>query len=166
MFYPNGLVTLYKIERMLKDQENWRVCAYLENQDKLIDITNKQDLYKLLANNYSIAYDFIGDWSKYNEHLTDRTIFNWSYKDYRITIIQTDKEVDAELVKYQDNKPDSENTPSCFTLAYWVDTSEGFELKFVLDRPFEHIEAEDIEKVWEALYSSQKVLDSVWKNQD
>ena len=90
--------------------------------------------------------------------------FNWEYKDYQL------RACPKRLVRFKDNEPnetidlvkldvDSNGERYCYSLAYWCKDNEGYELQFVGDRPFKHIEPEDIEVVWKALRVAQKVLD-------
>lgn len=88
--------------------------------------------------------------------------FCFKYKDYEIRscpkqlakLHPDDKNETIELVKWQDSSVGK----SCFTVAYFVRGSEGYELTFVNDRPFRHIEPEDLKIVWEFLRVSQKIL--------
>ena len=87
--------------------------------------------------------------------------FSWTYKDFAIrtkhqnfTNDPVDKNRPLELVKYNDR----EHT-TCFTLAWFVLTKEGYELQFVGDRPFEYISPNDISEIWVQLMIAQKVLD-------
>lgn len=90
--------------------------------------------------------------------------FNWDYKDYSL------RACPRRLVRFEDNEPNetidlikwdtnSDGKRYCYSLAYWKKDSEGYELKFVGDRPFKHIESEDVEVVWKAMRVAQKVLD-------
>ena len=90
--------------------------------------------------------------------------FSWKYKDYEL------RACPKRLVSFNDNEPNdtidfvkwttsSDGTKYCFSLAYWSKYSEGYELEFVGDRPFQYIASEDLEIVWKALRVAQKVLD-------
>lgn len=81
---------------------------------------------------------------------------SWKYKDYELRKTSSlSKDIDYwELVKWQ--KYDGKN--SCFTLAYFVREQEGWELKFVGDRPFEYIEEDDLCTIWSALKMTNKAL--------
>ena len=78
---------------------------------------------------------------------------SWKYKDYELRKTSSlSKAADYwELVKWQDNN-------SCFVLAYFAQDKEGWELKFVGDRPFEYIEEDDLFTVWNALKMTCRTL--------
>lgn len=87
--------------------------------------------------------------------------FNWTYKDFAIRTNYRDdannivnQNTPIELVKYNDSE---HNT--CFTLAWFVLTKEGYELRFIGDRPFNYISTNDISEIWVQLLIAQKVLD-------
>lgn len=91
--------------------------------------------------------------------------FSWKYKDYEL------RACPKRLARFNANEPNetidfvkwttnSDGAEYCFSLAYWSKDSEGYDLKFVGDRPFKDIEPEDLEIVWKALRVAQKVLDS------
>ena len=89
--------------------------------------------------------------------------FNWEYKNYalkacpkRLVRFKNEPNETIDFIKYD---TDSNGERYCYSLAYWRKDDEGYELKFVGDRPFKHIEPEDIEVVWKALRVAQKVLD-------
>ncbi len=90
--------------------------------------------------------------------------FCWKYKDYEL------RACPKRLVRFKDDElnetidfikwqTDASGKRGCFSLAYWTNDSEGYELNFVGDRPFRYIEPEDIGIIWKALKMAQKVLD-------
>ncbi len=88
--------------------------------------------------------------------------FNWKYKDYelRMTKPLSSSEKYLELVKWQKYN----GKLACFTLAFFKEDSEGYFLKFVGSRPFQHIEEEDLEIVWKALEMADNTLNEYyWK---
>ena len=87
--------------------------------------------------------------------------FNWKYKDYelRMTTPLSNDTHYLELVKWQEYN----GKPSCFTLAYFKEDSEGYYLKFVGNRPFEYIDEEDLEIIWKALEMANNVINDYWK---
>lgn len=94
--------------------------------------------------------------------------FSWKYKDYELRacpkcLVKTriyDKNETIDFIKWATNSDDKKY---CFSLAYWRREDEGYELKFVGNRPFDEIETEDIEKVWGALRMAQNVLNEWFK---
>lgn len=90
--------------------------------------------------------------------------FNWKYKDYELRacparLVRFDNESNEtiNLIMWKTN-PNGKKT--CFSLAYWIKNSEGYDLKFVGNRPFECIEPEDIRIIWKAIGIAQKTLDA------
>ena len=57
----------------------------------------------------------------------------------------------AEIVKWWIY----EEKPACHTLAYWIKNEEGFDLKFVFDRPFK----EDKDIFWMLAKYGQELLE-------
>ena len=91
--------------------------------------------------------------------------FSWRYEDYEL------RACPKRLVAFEGGEPnetidfikwqtDSSGERYCFSLAYWRRDDEGYELKFVGNRPFVYIEPEHIEIIWKALRVAQKVLDA------
>ena len=91
--------------------------------------------------------------------------FSWKYEDYEL------RACPKCLARFNDDEPnetidfvkwttDSSGKRYCFSLAYWRRYDEGYELKFVGGRPFDHINKEHIEVVWSALLAAQKILDA------
>lgn len=160
--YPNGFITLRKISDMISDSKNWMVFVR-DNENKQILIHNEDELRKyLLDKNYSLGYDFIGDWEKYTEYKPKTNCsFSWRYDDFEISFsVEEDKIPSVHLIKWENNKEDSEDSRSCFTLAYW-DYNDGWDLKFVGNRMFEYIKPYQVEKIWSALKSCQNFLDGL-----
>lgn len=98
--------------------------------------------------------------------MTELTLeFRWRYQSYEIKAVPQrlarltpdEPNVTIELLKWD---VDSQGKEFCFTLAYFVKDDEGYDLKFVGDRPFEYIDQFDLPAVWEALQSAQKTLDA------
>ena len=91
--------------------------------------------------------------------------FSWKYKDYELTACpkrlarfsEDEKNETIDLVKWCESW---EGQRLCYSLAYFIRESEGYDLRFVGNRPFEDIDAEDVPKVWEALKTAQAVLDA------
>ena len=72
-----------------------------------------------------------------------------------------DKNETIELIK----NFDTDKGITCITLAYWIKNSEGYELRFVFDRPF-MIEDEYVLEIWSALKLAQLTLDEFWSDDD
>lgn len=89
-----------------------------------------------------------------------RLQFNWKYKDYELRaiprgLIRTNPKEEnytIELLKW------SEDT--CYTLLYWKCNRDGYEVKFVHDRPFTNIGDKDLLIIWEQMIKAQEVLDN------
>lgn len=92
--------------------------------------------------------------------------FQWKYKDYEL------KACPKRLVRYSEDESnetidlikwfDHDGRRLCYSLAYFIRKSEGYDLRFVGNRPFEDIDTEDVPKVWEALKTAQAVLDAFY----
>ena len=97
--------------------------------------------------------------------------FSWKYKDYelracpkRLARFSPDEEnVTIDLIKWDENW---DGKRFCYSLAYFVRKSDGYELYFVGNRPFEDIPTEDVLEVWEALKTAQAVLDAFFVEVD
>ena len=85
----------------------------------------------------------------------------WKYKDYELrkTAPLNDVEPYWELVKWNQYR----GKATCFTFAYFKKDSEGWELKFVGNRPFEYIDTEDLFTIWEALKMTDTTLNNYFK---
>jgi hypothetical protein len=86
---------------------------------------------------------------------------NWTFEDFEIR--KTNRIVGGqpywELVKWQTHN----GQRSCFTLAFFDETSEGWELRFVGNRPFEYIDNDKVVIVWKALCMVNKTLNEYFK---
>ena len=93
--------------------------------------------------------------------MTSDINFNWRFDEYEIRVHQgrpadagQTPRVPIELVKWD------EAHGTCFTLAWWKATDEGYELEFIGSRPFENIDADDIAVIWPQLRAAQRMLDA------
>ena len=97
--------------------------------------------------------------------------FSWQFKNYGIHTVHTEwgnkdspvrKDCPIELVRYFDD-----SHSSCYTIADWALDDEGYELRFVGNRPFVDIEPEEMASIWKQLRAAQKMLDEYFKaNED
>ena len=94
--------------------------------------------------------------------------FNWQYKDFEIRTKRyydrDGKEMGfpyVELIKWYMYK----GRRTCFTLAYFHEDDEGFELHFVGDRPFEEIAEIDISPIWKQLWLAGEMLQDAWRKE-
>lgn len=86
---------------------------------------------------------------------------NWTFEDFEIRptkTITTGKSY-WELVMWQNYN----GKRSCFTLAFFKETSEGWELQFVGDRPFEYIDDDTASTIWKALRLVNRTLNEYFK---
>jgi hypothetical protein len=74
---------------------------------------------------------------------------------------EDDKNHTIELVKWSKGEYGED---FCFTLAYWVMDSEGYNLKFVGNRMFEYVSIEHLEVLWEFMEVAQEVLDDYFES--
>ena len=89
--------------------------------------------------------------------------FSFKYKDYEL------RACPKRLARFSPDEPNetidlvkwdkSGDKPYTFSLAYFERYSEGYRLKFVGDRPFEHIDKEDLPILWGVLKQAQEILD-------
>ena len=92
--------------------------------------------------------------------------FNWKYKDYElracpsclVKLNPNDKNITIDFVKWLFDYENEEKR--CISIAYFVKTKEGYDLKFVGNRPFEHVESEDLAVCWAALEMAYNLLNS------
>lgn len=84
--------------------------------------------------------------------------FTWDYKNYSFRAVTKNLNISnsktnetIELVR--------SNNGIVFTIAYWIKSSDGYDLKFVGNRMFEYINSEDIVSIWEMLKICQMILD-------
>lgn len=90
-------------------------------------------------------------------------IMSFKYKDYELRACPKhlarfspeEKNTTIDFVKWN---TDSTGRKYCFSLAYFVRDSEGYDLRFVGSRPFEYIADEDVKIVWSALKHAQEIL--------
>lgn len=69
----------------------------------------------------------------------------------------------AEIAKYSTNVSNNDGKEFNFTIAYWIKGSEGFDLKFVGDRPFS-VEI-DRDTFWKLAEFGQEYLDEWFSNE-
>ena len=92
--------------------------------------------------------------------------FNWKYKNYELKacplslarLTPEDKNTTIDFVKW--SGPITDTDRHCFSIAYFVKTNEGYDLKFVGNRPFNHIDSEDLAVCWDALKMASNLLNS------
>ena len=86
--------------------------------------------------------------------------FNWKYKEFEIRKTENPSSGIAywELVKWQHIR----GKDSCFTLASFHKGSEDWELKFCGNRPFEHIDEEDLMVIWRMLKMTCNALNDYY----
>lgn len=92
--------------------------------------------------------------------------FNWKYGDFEISTTRPfgGGEPYIELVKWE---TDTRGKPYCFTLAYWHRDDEGWELRFVGNRPLKYIAEIDVSPIWKQLYLAQEMLqDAFTRNEE
>lgn len=135
MFYPNGFITIRKLEKIVDNPKDWVVYAENKSTKEKIKIKDRNDLREYgFFQDYTICYDFIGDWKQYTSN-KDTSLFNWKKGDIEIRVTKENNKISAEIIKWENNKPNAEDLPTCFVLAYWnID-----DLIFVGDRFFKYI---------------------------
>lgn len=67
-----------------------------------------------------------------------------------------------EVVKWNKN---SDGKDYCFTIAFFKRCSEGYELKFVGDRPFRHIPINELISLWNILKFCQSILNDYFESE-
>lgn len=90
--------------------------------------------------------------------------FSFRYKDYEIRacpkhlarLSPDERDETIDFVKW--SKDSESGLNHYFSLAYFKRDSEGYYLKFVGPRPFEHIDPEDLGVIWPVLKSAQEIL--------
>ena len=98
--------------------------------------------------------------------------FSFKYKNYEIRACPKhlarfspdEKNVTIDFVKW--DKSASTDKAFCFSLGYFRRNSEGYYFNFVGDRPFRHIEPEDLGVIWSVLKSAQEILDKFFTEED
>lgn len=94
--------------------------------------------------------------------------FRWKYKDIELracpkqlaALDPNEPNTTIDLVKWFTS---SSGKRLCYSLGYFVRGSEGYDFRFVGDRPFDDIKGKDIPVVWKALRLAQKCLDQYFK---
>lgn len=97
-----------------------------------------------------------------NEPVNDIKTFsiNWKYKDFEIKSAKGGNDLPyIELVKYNSSR-------SNYTLAYYRWDREGGELRFVGNRPFKDIAAEDLAPIWSQLWLICELLKDAYEKHD
>lgn len=163
MIYANGFVSVRKLEEMINNPRLWRIVAKNNKNYSETDICTIEDLKNYIFDkSYSIGYEFIGnvdEWEAYyKKHDTPKykTWFEWSINDLELSVkVDENGKVIAELVKWENNKSESEDMPSKFTLAYWV----GGDLHFVGDKFFENVKDSELNDVMFKMKEVQKLID-------
>jgi hypothetical protein len=89
--------------------------------------------------------------------------FNWEFGRFQIRTVHDDtgklrRNFPIEIIKYFDDKHSS-----CYVIAGWQRTDEGYELRFVGSRPMQDIEPEEISQIWRQIRAAQAMLDEYWK---
>ncbi len=82
--------------------------------------------------------------------------FNFRKDDLEVrscneSLLSSGEHTKAEIVKWEDNE-----RKHCYTLAYWTKDSEGYDLQFVSNRPFDV----DFQLFMELAKQGQLILDS------
>lgn len=99
--------------------------------------------------------------------------FSFKYKDYEIRACPKhlvrfrpdEKNVTIDVRKIQRAEREGEKD-NCFSLAYFIRKSEGYELRFVGARPFKYIAPEDLKILWSALKHAQEILDEFFEMEE
>lgn len=92
--------------------------------------------------------------------------FHWEYADFEIRTKKAyHRDVPyIELVKWE---TDSSGRRSCFTLAYWYsEGDDGWDLRFVGDRPWRYIAELDVSKIWKQLFLAQEMLEDALRKEN
>lgn len=79
--------------------------------------------------------------------------FSWTYKDFEIRTLPSGRTglPHLELIKYKENG-------ACFVLAFYDWDKEGGQLRFVGNRPLEHIAEIDVSPIWKQLWLACQML--------
>lgn len=77
---------------------------------------------------------------------------------HKIGSPEISKKMPIELIKYLD-----ENKNTCYLVAYFRLTANGYELHFAGERPFTDILPEEISSIWVQLGAAQKMLDAYFE---
>lgn len=158
MIYPNGFVTLRKLEEMVDNPKDWIVFAENKITHEKHDIKDRNDLREYtFFNDYTIGYDFIGNWDDYTETIKpkDKQLYKWKKSNIEIHVNKKDDKINAEIVKWENNKPSAEDLPTCFILAYWnID-----DLIFVGDKFFKYIPWYMVGTMYKKIKEVQKIVE-------
>lgn len=155
MIYPNGFITIRKLEEMIDDPKNWIVIAKNKITNETITLSDRDDLREyLFYADYSIAYDFVGNWDEYNKP-KEGILFDWKKNDLEIKVIKKDNKISAEILKWENNTIDSEDLPTCFVLAYW---DKDDDLHFVGDRFFAYVPKDNLDEIYSEMKKVQDLL--------
>jgi hypothetical protein len=77
---------------------------------------------------------------------------------HKIGSPEISKKLPIELVKYL-----NEEKTSCYLIAYFRLSNDGYELHFAGDRPFTDILPEEIGSIWVQLGAAQKMLNAYFE---
>lgn len=155
MFYPNGMLTIRKLEEMIDDSNNWRIIAENKYTQEQITLKDRSDLREyIFYDDYCIAYDFIGNWKNY-KHNINSDLFDWKFRDIEIRVKKNEDGVSAEIVKWENNKVNSEDLPNCFDLAYW---NSDKDFVILADRFFKYIPKFLLPIVFLKIHKVNKIL--------
>ena len=98
--------------------------------------------------------------------------FKWEFGDFVIQTVHRDY---ISGVGYNIETPIRDNCPieickycdeshtTRYTVAFWKLDDEGYELRFVGNRPMKDIEPEKMATIWEQICAAQFMLDEYWK---
>ena len=94
--------------------------------------------------------------------------FNWKYKNYELRACPSslarvnpeDRNTTIDFIKWSGPITDSDRC--CISIAYFVKTNSGYDLKFTGSHPFDHVESEDLAVCWDALKMAHNLLNN-WK---
>ena len=76
---------------------------------------------------------------------------DYEFKSVNEHLLSDGEHETVELVKY--------NLESYFTIVHWVKGKDGYGVKLVGDRPFEHIRSDDWTTIWKFMETIQDLLD-------
>lgn len=155
--YPNGFITVRKLEKMIDDSDNWEVFAKNKITNEEFTLKDRDDLREYaFYNDYSIGYGFKGDWEEYTSVKNkNNVLYNWKFNNIQILVTKENDKITAEILKWENNKPSSEDLPTNFVIAYWnID-----DLIFVGDRFFKYIPMWMFPIVWFKIKIVQKIIE-------
>lgn len=79
---------------------------------------------------------------------------------------ELDMKSPAEVVKWFDKGKNADGKETCYTLLYWIRDSEGYDMRFVGNRPFIELTADEISTLWPIMDAMQKFLDALFDSED